>query len=193
MHPLIDRLAAAGDGRYEAPFFLVAEAAAVAVPRADVRERTERTFVDDRAGFAKRTMIAMIEPDANERTRAQRRGADRIELVRVARGGLFHQDVFARGRRQLRDRCEVIVRGCHDDHGDVIPLDRDARLGGRFGSVPLGECVRAAEIDVARDAHAARRDRCGALLTDEAAADDRDAELAHHDQPRSSGMIRRSV
>jgi hypothetical protein len=152
----------------------------MAVASAHVGQLSQHAAIDDLTRFAKRAMVAMVEADADERPRPVGRGLHRIEVGGAARGGLFHQHVFPRPGR--------------DDHDvDARMVDRRLGIGGRRGTVARGECARTVCVDVARDAQRPLGKRRGPLGPDESAADDSNAEFTHHDHPRSSGTMRRSV
>ena len=116
---LIDQLAAAGNRGLRAPFFLIADASAVAIARADEHQRTEHAGVDDLPRLLKAGVEAMIEPGLDDALVLGCRVRNRLHLGEFAARGLFHQHMAAGFDGAQRDPGELVVRRRNDHRIDV--------------------------------------------------------------------------
>src|SRR5258706_11827990 len=95
MHPLIEQLAAPGDGRIGTPFLIVADSPAVTVAAANEHQLAEGAAVDVLARLLHRWMKAMVESDFDDDL-ALSSGLDhRQKLGAVPGRRLFDQHVFS--------------------------------------------------------------------------------------------------
>ena len=130
MRALIDQLSAARFFRDGAPFPVVADAPAVAIPPADEHHLAERARFENLPRLTKRAMKAVIESDAHQRARSRRRIRHRIEFGCAPRTRLLDQHVLARGGRFGRNRSQPIVRRRYEDRIDIALPHSLAPVGG---------------------------------------------------------------
>src|SRR5438105_4349735 len=128
MQSLIDGFAAARNFWNGAPFFLVTRPAAVAVSSSDEHQLAQNTAIQDLPRLAKGPVVPVIEAYPHQRSRAAHRLENRIEFPRIARAGLFNQNMLARGNGRLGDLGKLVM-SCGDKD------DVDVRTGHRFAPI----------------------------------------------------------
>ena len=178
MDALIDELAAAGKRGVGAPLLVVADAAAVPVATAHEHQLAEDAGVEQLAGFLERRMIPMVEPDAHQPLTSPRGRVDHsVDLRHRAAAGFSTDHVLARATAARRDLRQHLVGRRDDDDVDVGAVDRGPPVvgGDRTGRRAASASARSRSMS-AQATSRAPPSAAGALPTDQAAADDGDAQ-----------------
>ena len=154
-------------------------------------------------------MVTVIEANTDKRSRAGRRGLDKLQLRSFTRARLFHENMLSPAHRFQGDTGEHIVGGGDEDDIHLRVGHGFAPVRGRLGAVLRGELPSSGEIQIATHCYIAARERFGPFTADEPAAYDccvhclrSPCEVgsrspcdagASQSLPRSPGMMRRKV
>ena len=141
-------------------------------------------------------MVAVIEADAHSSIRAAGRLDQRVELLHVARSGLFHEHVFAGVQRSDGHRRQGIVGRRDNDEVGIGMADRCLDVDGDCAANAPREFDGSIGHGVGAGNQPRAGERGGAFPADEATPDDGDSWPAHlspHVMPRSLGTMRRRV
>ena len=173
---LVNEFAAAGELGVGAPFFFVAEAAALAVASAHKHHGAERAAAEDFQRLEGGGMVAVVVADAHEGAGLLGGGGEFSEFGHADGGGFFDEDVLAVFHGGEGDGGEGGIDG--GDHHDVHVGRADGLrkgVGGEAAGALGGELFGAVELGVARDGDAAGGQEVETFLADEAATDEGDA------------------
>ena len=182
VHPLVDELAAAGQGAFRPPLVLVADTAPVPVAAPHVRDRPEPPGRRLGDGARDRRMEPVVEANLDPAPGRLGRLGDTIDVRDPDSRRLLDEDV------RTRTQCEACVVGervvCHGHDDDVGPhreqvVDRHAR----GPAEPSRKRARGPRINVEAPDEGVVAERAGTFRPDRSAADET------HPQGRPLGHV----